>query len=562
MKLRHWPFALSVALAGCVSTPTPVAEYDLVVRGGSVYDGTGGAPMRADVAIDGDRIVRVGDLSDARARRTIDATGFAVAPGFINTLSWATESLLVDGRAESDVRQGVTLEVFGEGWSYGPWNDAMKAEAKAEQSDIRYEITWTTLGEYLDHMAAGGISPNIASFVGATTVRQFVLGNANRAPTPDELVHMQTLVREAMAQGALGVGSSLIYAPASYADTAELIALVKAAAESGGAYTSHLRSEGDRFLEALDELIAIARATGAHVQVYHLKAAGERNWPKMADAIARIGQARAEGLSISANMYSYTAGATGLYACMDPAVQEGGLDVWIARLREPATRARVVDEMRKPGVGWENLCEAAGSADRIVLLGFSTEALKPLTGRTLADVASERGTSPWATVVDLIVADHSRIDAAFFLMSEENVRLGLSQPWVALGSDEAAYAPEGVFLKRQPHPRSYGTFTRFLADYVRDGGVAPLADAVRRLTDLPAREFKLVDRGRIAAGYYADLVVFDPAALAAPATFAQPQQYARGMREVIVNGVVVLAGGEHTGATPGRVVRGPGWRGD
>jgi len=556
-----------LALAGCAapprpapeSTPSPVRAYDLVVRGGMLYDGTGAPGRIADVGVRGDRVVAVGDLSNAKALNNVDAHGLAVAPGFINMLSWATDTLIEDGRGLSDIEQGVTLEVFGEGWSYGPLNEALQQEMKSQQGDIRYDITWTSLGDYLGYLEHKGVSPNVASFVGATTVRQYVLGSANRAPDAAELARMQDLVREAMHEGALGVGSSLIYAPAAYAKTDELTALVRAAAESGGGYISHMRSEGDRLLESVDELVGIARATGARAEAYHLKAAGAANWPKMAQAIARIEAARAEGLSVGANMYAYTAGGTGLYACMDPAIQEGGLDAWIDRLKKPAVRARVVREMKQAGKGWENLCFLAGSPDRIVLSGFDTEKLKPLSGRTLADIAKERDRSPEDTIVDLVIEDHSRIDTVFFLMSEDNVKLGLSQPWVALGSDEGAYAPEGVFLKRKPHPRAYGNVARFLGHYVRDERVATLADGVRRLTSMPAQAWKLKDRGLVANGYFADLVVFDPAKVTDHATFDEPAQLADGVRDVFVNGIAVLRNGEHTGATPGRVVRGPGW---
>ncbi len=554
-----------LVLAACSATPArhdpPAATYDVILRGGMVYDGSGLAGRVADVGLRGDRIAAIGDLAGQHAAREVDVQGLAVAPGFINVLSWANDSLLADGRGLSDLKQGVTLEIFGEGWSYGPYNDALKAEQRAQQSDIRYEIDWNTLGEYLDRLVARGVSPNVASFVGATTIRQYVLGNANRAPDAVELARMQALVREAMAEGALGVGSSLIYAPAAYARTDELVALAAAAAESGGGYISHLRSEGDRLLEALDELIGIARATGVHAEVYHLKAAGEANWPKMAEAIARIEAARREGLAVSADMYAYTAAATGLDACLDPAVQEGGRDALVQRLKKPEIRREVVAAMRAPGHGWENLCQAAGSAERILLLGFDKPELKPLTGRTLALVARESGTSPEDTVVDLIIADRSRVDTAFFLMSEDNVKLGLAQPWVSLGSDEGAYAPEGVFLLRQPHPRAYGNVARFLGRYVREAAVTTLPEAIRRLTSLPAENWKLEGRGRLAPGHYADVVVFDPVTIADTATFERPQQFAVGVREVFVNGVPVIVAGEYTGLTPGRVVRGPGYRG-
>ncbi|MGH8443173.1 MAG: N-acyl-D-amino-acid deacylase family protein, partial [Nevskiaceae bacterium] len=467
---RSVTVAAVLAMAACAGVRSP--EYDVVIRHGTVYDGSGAEGRQADVGIRGDRIAAVGDLSGAAAIRTVDARGMAVTPGFINVLSWSVDSLIEDGRGISDIKQGVTLEVFGEGWSMGPLNDTMKKEALEQQGDIKYAITWTTLGEYLDQLVARGVSPNVASFVGATTVRIHELGNADRAPTPEELARMQELVREAMREGALGVGSSLIYAPATFARTGELVALARAAGESGGAYISHIRSEGNRFLEALEELIAITRAAGVHGEAYHLKAAGKANWPKMREAIARIEQARAAGLDLSANMYAYPAGATGLDAAMPPWVQEGGLDQWVARLKDPKVRKRVAREMRSGGPDWESLYLAAGSPEAVLLMGLRNDALKPLTGKTLGQVARERGKSPEETAMDLVVEDHSRVTTAYFLMSEENVKLGLSQPWVSLGSDAEAPAPEGVFLKSNVHPRAYGNFARFLGKYVREERVA------------------------------------------------------------------------------------------
>ena len=536
-------------------------DFDLIVRNGTVYDGSGQQPVKADVAVRGDRIAAIGNLSSARATHEVDVKGAAVAPGFVNMLSWAPDSLYIDGRSESDIRQGVTLEVFGEGESLGPLTEEIRKANLAAQGDLAHPIDWTTLGEGLDALVKRGISPNVASFVGAATIREHEVGYVDRAPSADELKRMQVLVRQAMREGALGVGSALIYAPAFYAKTDELVALAQAAGESGGAYISHMRSEGNRLLESLDELITIARSARIHGEVYHFKAAGESNWPKMSQAIAKIDEARAQGLDISANMYSYTAGATGLDAAMPPWAQEGGVDAWIKRLKDPATRARIAKEMREPTNAWENLLLAAGKPDNVLLVAFNSEALKPLTGKTLAEVAQLRGKSPEETAMDLVIEDHSRVGTVYFLMSEDNVKLGLSQPWVALGSDEGSYAPEGVFLKFQPHPRAYGTFARFLGRYVRDGHVASLADAVRRLSALPAHNLKLHDRGELKVGAFADIVVFDPATIGDRATFDRPQQYATGMRDVFVNGVQVLKDGEHTGAKPGQVVRGPGWSG-
>jgi N-acyl-D-amino-acid deacylase len=541
--------------------PTPTPTYDLVILNGTVYDGRGGPGVRADVAISGDRIAAVGNLAGARAARVVDATGLAVAPGFINTLSWATTSLIHDGRGLSDLVQGVTLVVFGEGSSGGPLNEAMRAEQQAAQSDIRFDIEWTTLGEYLEYLERRGVSPNVASHVGATTVRIHELGYEDRAPTPAELDRMRALVRHAMEEGALGVGTSLIYAPAFYASTDELIALATEAGRYGGIYTSHMRSEGNAFLDALDELITIAREANVPAQVYHLKAAGEANWPKMDTAIARIEAARAEGLRITAEMYTYTAGATGLNAAMPPWVQEGGFAEWRRRLQDPAIRARVAEEMRTPTDEWESLYLLAGDPDRVVLVSFREDSLQHLTGRTLGDVARMRGTSPEETAMDLVVQDGSRVGAVYHLMSEENVRRQVQLPWMAFGSDASALAPEGVFLRSNPHPRAYGNFARLLGKYVRDEGLVPLEDAIRRLTSFPATTHGLRHRGALEPGYHADVVVFDPATITDHATFAEPHQLATGVVHVWVNGEQVIRDGEHTGATPGRVVRGPGWTG-
>jgi N-acyl-D-amino-acid deacylase len=558
---RIAPAALGAVLVACaLSIPGPQQDrYDIVIRNGVVYDGSGADGARTDVGIRGDRIAAVADLSAAAADQVVDAGGLAVSPGFINLLSWAPDSLLVDGRGMADTKQGVTLEVFGEGWSMGPLNPAMKAEMLAQQGDIKFPITWTTLGEYLDHLVELGITPNVASFVGAATVRIHELGYANRAPNPEELERMKNLVRAAMRDGALGVGSALIYPPGFFAKTDELIALTQAAGESGGGYISHMRSEGNRLMEALEELITITRTAGVHGEVYHMKAAGKDNWPKMRQMIDRIEKERAAGLDIAGNMYAYTAGATGLDAAMPPWVQEGGLDKWIERLKDPKIRKRVIREMRRPTNEWENLLLAVGSPEKALLIQFKEEKLKPLTGKTLAEVARMRRKSPEDTAIDLVIEDHTRVGTAYFLMSEDNVKLGLSQPWVALGSDAGSPATEGVFLKSNEHPRAYGNFARFLGKYVREERVTTLADAIRRMTQRPAHDFKLVDRGCLKPGCFADVAIFDPATITDHATFDQPHQYATGMRDVFVNGVQVLNDGAHTGAKPGRVVRGPGW---
>ena len=536
------------------------ADFDLVLRGGTVYDGSGAPPRVADVAVAGDRIVAVGDLAWAKGERELDVAGLAVAPGFVNMLSWAVESLIVDPRSLSDIRQGVTLEVFGEGWSMGPLNAAMKEEAQKQQTDFEYEIGWSTLGEYLDWLERRGVAPNVASFVGATTVRIHELGYANRAPTAEELERMRALVRRAMEEGALGVGSSLIYAPAFYAETGELIELMKAAAPYGGMYISHMRSEGNRLLEAIDELVTIARESGAPAEIYHLKVAGRENWPKLDAVIEKVEKARTEGLAITADMYTYPAGATGLDAAMPPWVQEGGLEKWRERLQDPVTRARVLAEMTAPTDAWENLFLAAGP-EGVTFLYFKKPELRRYVGKTLAEVAALRGTSPADTAIDLVVADESRVEVAYFLMDEANIERQVALPWMSFGSDADSQAPEGIFLTGMPHPRAYGNFARVVGHYARDRGLMALAEAIRRLTALPCENLKINDRGRVVPGMFADLAIFDAAKIRDHATFEKPQQFATGMVHVFVNGAQVLRNGEHTGATPGRVVRGPGWTG-
>ena len=547
-------------LLALAAPPLAAQEYDVILRGGTIYDGSGGKPFVGDVALRGDRIAKVGNLGDARGKMELDVKGLAVAPGFINMLSWATDSLIADGRAQSDIRQGVTLEVMGEGWSMGPLNETMKKEAVEQQGDIKYDITWTTLGEYLDGLVARGISVNVSSFVGATTVRIHEVGYANRLPTPEELARMRRLVAQAMEEGALGVGSSLIYAPAFYAGTDELVALCEEAGKHGGMYISHIRSEGNRFIEAVDELITIARRANVPAEIYHLKAAGRQNWGKLDAVLKKVEEARASGLRITTDMYTYTAGATGLDAAMPPWVQEGGLKSWIERLKDPATREKVKKEMTTPTDAWENLYLAAGP-EQTLLVAFKNDKLKPLTGKSLAEVAKMRGKSPEETAMDLVIEDDSRVGTVYFLMSEDNVRRQVALSFMSFGSDAEALAPEGVFLKSNPHPRAYGNFARLLGKYVRDEKVIPLESAVRKLTSLPAANLKIRDRGLLKEGHFADLALFDPAKIQDHATFDKPHQYATGMRHVFVNGVQVLKHGEHTGAKPGRVVRGPGWTG-
>ncbi|HOA72294.1 MAG TPA: D-aminoacylase [Phycisphaerae bacterium] len=536
-------------------------RYDVLIRNGMVYDGSGSPGEPGDVGISGDRIVAVNPAVSGRAAVEIDATGMAVAPGFINMLSWAGDDLLVDGRSQSDIRQGVTLEVMGEGSSMGPWNESMKQEDLEQQGDIKYEIAWTTLGEYLDHLVRRGVSCNVASFVGATTVRIHELGYANRPPNEDELRRMQMLVRQAMEEGAMGVASSLIYSPAAYADTQELIALAKVAAEYGGMYISHIRNEADTLLEAFDEFLTIAREASIAAEIYHLKASGQYNWNKLDALIERIERARKQGLAITADMYTYHASSTGLDAIMPPWVQEGGHRAWIERLKDPATRARVRKEMNEPGRDWDNGYLSAGGPEGILLIGFKQDALKPLTGKSLAEVAAARGKPPEEVAMDLVIEDDSRVAAVFFSMSEDNIRKQIRQPWMSFCSDGGSISAEGVFLKRNRHPRTYGTFARLLGKYVRDEKLIPLEEAIRRLTSLPAANLKLRNRGRLAPEYFADVVVFDPVTVRDNATFDRPHQYATGVAHVFVNGEQVIRDGEHTGALPGRVVRGPGWRG-
>ncbi|MDQ6802895.1 MAG: D-aminoacylase [Acidobacteriota bacterium] len=551
--IRRLAFASTfLFLCACATTSRPT--YDIVIRNGTIYDGSGGDAIRGDVAIRGDRIAAVGRV-DGAGKMEIDAHGLAVAPGFINIMSQAQESLIADGRGMSDVKQGVTTEIFGEGESMGPLSPAMKEEIKAYQTDVKYDVAWTTLGEYLQWLTGRGVSPNVGSFIGAATPRVNVLGRANRAPTAGELVQMRALVRQAMQEGAFGVASALIYAPGAYAKTDEMIALSKEAAPYGGMYISHMRSEGNRLVEAVDELITIAREAGVHAEIYHLKAAGQQNWPKMDDVIRRVEAARANGLRISADMYTYTAGATGLDAAMPTWVQEGGLEEWRKRLQDPATRARVIQEMRTPSDAWENLMMLAGSPDRVLLVGFRSDKLKPLTGKTLAEVAQMRGVSPEDAAIDLVIEDDSRIETIYFVISEDNIRKQIRQPWVTFGSDAGAPAPEGVFLKSHTHPRAYGNFANLLGKYVREEHVITLAEAIRRMTSYAATDLGLPQRGALKSGYFADVVVFDPATIGAKATYASPHQYAAGVADVFINGVQVLKGGEHTGATPGRVVR-------
>src|SRR6266446_7061826 len=550
-------FCFSLFLAA-TSVSIIAADFDVIIKDGAVYNGTGSEAQRVDLAIRGDRIAGVGDYKNAKAKTIIDASGLAVAPGFINILSWSTESLIEDGRSQSEIREGVTTEIMGEGFSMGPLNDRIKERMRSQQGDIKYEIKWNTLAEYLRYLEQRGVSCNVASFIGATTIREYVVGLEDKPPTPERLDQMRQLVRKEMEAGALGIGTSLIYPPAFYAKTDELIELCKVAAKYQGKYISHMRSEGNRLLEALDELIRISREAGIPAEVYHIKAAGEPNWGKIDDLLSRIKAARKEGLKITADMYTYTAGGTGLDACLPPWTEDGGYPALFKRLRDPATREKIKTQVQTPSDDWENMYLAAGGPEHILLGEFKSEELKPLTGKTLAEVAKMRGKDPIDTAMDLIVEDGSRIGTIYFMISEENIKKELAKPWISFGSDEASQAPEGVFLKSNPHPRAYGNFARVLGKYVRDEKVIPLTEAVRRLSALPATNLGLDHRGFLKEGLFADVVVFDPATIADRATFEKPHQYAVGVKHVFVNGVQVLKGGEHTGAKPGRALWGPG----
>ena len=533
-------------------------RYDVIIRGGMVYDGSGKAPIKADIGIIGDKIAVVGDLRKSTAAQIVDASGLAVAPGFINMLSWSTESLIVDPRSLGELKQGVTTQIMGEGWSMGPLNDRMKKQMKADQGDLKYEIEWTSLSDYLNYLEKRGTSQNVASYIGATTIRMYVLGEADVQPTAAQLQQMRDLVRSEMKAGALGIGSSLIYPPAFFAKTEELIEMCKVAAEYKGKYISHMRSEGNKLDEAVDELIRIAREAKIPAEIYHLKAAGKDNWGKMDGVLKKVEAARKSGLKITADMYTYPAGATGLDASMPPWALDGGYSELFKRIKDPDTRKRILEDMRTPSDKWENLRLAAGSADNVILVGFKNEKLKPLTGKTLGEVAKIRGTDPENTVLDLVLEDGSRVGTVYFLMDEANIKKQIKVPWVSFGSDAESMAPEGAFLKSNPHPRAYGNFARLLGKYVRDEKIIPLQEAIRRLTSLPAGNLELDRRGSLKKGYFADVVIFDPKTIADKATFEKPHQFAVGVRDVFVNGVAVLKDGEHTGKFTGRALWGPG----
>ena len=550
--------ALIVFFTSIIACSALSQEYDVIIKNGTVYDGTGSEGQHVDVVIKGDRIAGVGDFKNAKAKTIVDANGLAVAPGFINMLSWSTESLIQDGRSQSEIREGVTTEIMGEGESMGPLNDQLKKRMVREQGDIKYDIKWSTLAEYLRYLEKRGVSCNVASFIGAATIREYVIGFEDKAPTPQQLDQMRELVRKEMEAGALGIGTALIYPPAFYAKTDEIIELCKVAAKYQGKYISHMRSEGTQLLQAFDELVRIAREANIPAEVYHIKAAGQQNWNKLDDLLSRIEAAQKEGLNIRANMYTYTAAGTGLDACLPPWTENGGYPALFKRLRDPATREKIAAEVKVDSDKWENLYIGAGSPDKILLVGFKSEKLKPLTGKTLAEVAKMRGKDPITTIMDLIAEDESRIGTIYWLMSEENVKKEMVKPWISFCSDEASQAPEGPFLKSNPQPRAYGSFVRVLGKYVRDEKVIPMKEAIRRLSGFPATNLGLNHRGMLKEGMFADVVVFDPATITDHATFDKPHQYATGVKHVFVNGVQVIKDGEHTGAKPGRALWGPG----
>jgi N-acyl-D-amino-acid deacylase len=534
-------------------------EYDKIIRNGMIYDGTGGEPFKADIGLRGDTIAFIGDLSGVSAQISVDAKGMAIAPGFINMMGHSEEALIQDGRSQSDIRQGVTTEIFTE-FSMGPLNEKMKKQLQDGQGDIKYKVQWNTLGEYMNFLEKKGISCNIASFVGTGAARQYVIGEDDIAPTPSQLDSMKLLIRQAMEEGALGVTNALIYPVDFYAKTDELIALSKEASKYGGMYTSHMRSEGNKLLEAVEELITISKEANIPAEIFHLKAAGKNNWPKMDSVISRVERARKEGQQITADMYTYVAGATGMTSAFPPSLQDGGFGKLWQRLQDPKIRTDMIKAMNTDATDWENLYYGAGGAEHVLLLGFKQDSLKKYTGKTLAEVAKLRNKTPEETAMDLIVQDSTRVGVAYFLMSEENVKKQVPVPWVSFGSDEASYTPEGVFLKSNAHPRAYGNFARVLGKYTRDEKLMTLQEAIRKLANLPAKNLKLQKRGELKVGYYADIVIFDPAKIKDNATFDKPHQYSEGVIHVFVNGVQVLKDGEHTGKKPGRFVKGPGYR--
>lgn len=543
--MRLIPILLFTLLFILACTTLPPREYDTIIRNGTIYDGKGGKPYQADIAIQNDTIAAIGDLKDAKGRKEIDAHGLAVAPGFINMLSWADKDLLKDGRSMSDIKQGVTLEIFGEGWSPGP----IKRNSK-----VKVDSLWTTLDGYYKWLMRKGVTPNVASFVGHTAVRTYVLNQDNRKPNAAELAQMKGLVEQAMKEGALGLGTSLIYAPANYATTEELIELSKVAAKYGGMYTTHLRSEGDFIYRALNETFRISKEANIPAEIYHIKLSIARNWTKVDTMIAKIDSARQAGLKITANQYPYTGSGTGLTSRLPTWVQEGGGKEMRKKLRNPAIRKKVIYEMQN-GIPYKN-----SDPEYVMIMGFRLDSLNKLyRGKRLDEIARLHGKNADETVVDLVVRDKSRIETFYFLMSEDNIKKFMKLPYVSFGSDAGSQAVRPDSADVGAHPRTYGTFARVLGKYVHDEKVITLEEAIRRLTHLPATNLKLKSRGQLKPGYYADLAIFDPNTIHDRATFENPHRYAVGMVHVFVNGQQVLSNGEHTGAKPGRVVRGAGW---
>lgn len=549
---------LAIAIISVIISSCNQPSYDTIIRNGMVYDGNGGEPFKGDIGINSDTIAFIGDLSKEKGRNEIDANGMAVSPGFINMLSWSPVTLLEDGNSQGDIRQGVTLEVFGEGESMGPLNPKMKADLQKDQPLFKFNVDWNTLGEYMHSLEKRGISCNVASYVGATTIRTHVIGEENRDPTATELDSMKALVKQAMEEGALGVGSSLIYPPAFFAKTSELIELCKAAAPYGGGYISHMRSEGNKLHEAVEELITIAKEAGVHGEIYHLKVGGIDNWNKMDSVIKRVERARSEGIDIAANMYTYIAGATGMTASMPPSLQDGGFGKLWERLQDPSTRKEMIKAMKTNAADWENLYYGAGSPERVLLLGFRKNSLSKYIGKTLGEAAKMMNITPEDAAIDLIIEDSSRVEVAYFLMNEDNVKKQIALPWVSFGSDAGSMAPEGNFLKQSTHPRAYGNFARVIGYYVRDEKVLSLQQAIQKLSNVAAHSLNISKRGELKVGNFADVLVFDPAKVKDNATFEKPHQYASGMIHVMVNGVQVLKNGEHTNAKPGRFVKGAG----
>jgi len=552
--------AAALGLGSATAWAGSAPLHDVVIRNAVIYDGSGGKPFLGDVAIDGDRIAYAGVHRALEGRSEIDAHGQAVAPGFIDMMGHSEESLLIDGRAVSGLKQGVTLDVFTE-QSMGPLSEEMARRMVQRQGDVKYQVNWRSLGQYLDRLQKSGMAPNVASFVGEGEVRVNILGEKDVAPSPGQLVSMRALVRRAMEEGAMGLTTALIYAPMNYAKTPEIIALAEESARCGGIYTAHMRSEGDHIEEAVQETIDIARASGAPAEIHHLKLIGQSNWGKLDKIVAMINGARASGVRITADMYTYTAGGTALDASMPPWVHDGGPEAMLARLKDPAIRAKVIAAMQEQHPkDWENLFHQAGP-DGMLLLGVKHAALKPLIGKTIAEIAKSRGVSPENAIIDLVIEDEAGAGAAYTIISEANIPRQLVLPWVSSGSDAESSAPEGVFLLSSTHPRAYGNFARIFAKYVRQEHVLPVEEAVRKLTSLPADVLSLADRGRLKAGAYADVVIFDPKTFQDHSTYAKPMQFATGMTDVFINGKLALKDGEPTGAPTGRVLRGRAWTG-